>query len=124
VALALRRDDVEAGPAGLALQALVMGSFLFVADGAALETERLRLLFLDARGNIVREACVPCTETWEMRDGWNGLPNCHFWLDGDRYEWLTPVPGSVLGEKYRFSGDIGRVLYDIGDGQEEKGGQA
>ncbi|KAI0906411.1 hypothetical protein F4823DRAFT_627070 [Ustulina deusta] len=112
----LKIDDVEAGSAGLRLQASVVASFLFVADAEAFETEKLRLLFLDARGNIVRESRVPCTDTWEMRDGWNArkFQDGNFWMDRDRSEWYVPNhPGSVLGEKYAYSGEIGPELYQI-----------
>ncbi|ROW07589.1 hypothetical protein VPNG_06808 [Cytospora leucostoma] len=97
----LKVDDVEASPAGMALQANVVSSFLFIADAEAFETEKLRLSFLDTRGNIVRETRVPCTETWLMRDGWNAKKflDSEFWSDRDKNEWpLLNDPGSVLGE--------------------------
>ncbi|KAI1152339.1 hypothetical protein F4825DRAFT_450536 [Nemania diffusa] len=112
----LKIDDVEAGPAGMRLQANAVASFLFIVDAEAFGTEKLRLLFLDTRGNIVRESRVPCAETWEMRDGWNARKflGSNFWMDRDRSEWYMPNdPGSVLGDKYEFSGEIGRVLYKL-----------
>ncbi|GAP93033.2 hypothetical protein SAMD00023353_10200170 [Rosellinia necatrix] len=113
----LEIDAVEASPAGLRLQASVVASFLFVADAEAFETAKLRLLFLDARGNIVRQSRVPSTDTWEMRDGWNArkFQDGNFWMDRDRSEWhVANDPGSVLGERYRLSGDIGSRLYHLG----------
>ncbi|KAI1126425.1 hypothetical protein F5Y10DRAFT_293813 [Nemania abortiva] len=112
----LKTDDTEAGPVGMRLQASVVASFLFIADAEAFETGKLRLLFLDARGNIVREWRVPYTDTWEMRDGWNARKflDSNFWMDRDRSEWHVPNdPGSVLGEKYGYSGEIGQELYQI-----------
>ncbi|KAI1419583.1 hypothetical protein F5Y12DRAFT_777205 [Xylaria sp. FL1777] len=112
----LKVDDVEAGAAGMQLQASVVASFLFVADAEAFGTKMLRLLFLDARGYIVRESRVPCTDTWEMRDGWNArkFQDGNFWMDRDRSEWQqVNEPGSVLGDQYGFSGVIGRELYKL-----------
>ncbi|KAK8050309.1 hypothetical protein PG994_012039 [Apiospora phragmitis] len=111
----LKTDDVEAG-GGMALQAHVVATFLFVADAETFVTEQLRLLFLDARGNIVRETRVPFEQTWEMRDGWNAgkFRDSNFWLDRDRSELgVQNDPGSILGEKYKISGEIGRVLYQL-----------
>ncbi|KAI0099452.1 hypothetical protein F4814DRAFT_433275 [Daldinia grandis] len=112
----LKTDHIEAGAAGMALQANIVASFLFVVDADTFETEKIRLLYLDARGNIVRETRVPSTETWEMRDAWNAkkFRDSVFWNDRDRSEWGVPNdPGSVLGEKYKFQGEIGRVLYKL-----------
>ncbi|ROW04861.1 hypothetical protein VMCG_04888 [Cytospora schulzeri] len=112
----LKIDDVEAGPAGMALQASVVASILFIADAEAFETQKLRLLYLDTQGNIVRETRVPCSETWEMRDGWNArkFQTSVFWKDSERSQWNVPNdPGSILGERFKFAGDIGRELYQV-----------
>ncbi|KAK6950753.1 hypothetical protein Daesc_007278 [Daldinia eschscholtzii] len=112
----LKIDDIEAGNAGMELQAKVVASFFFVADAGAFETEKSRLLYLDTRGNIVRETRVKCTEAWEMRDLWNGkkFRDSAFWHDRHRSEWSVPSdPGSVIGKKYKFSGEIGRALYKL-----------
>ncbi|KAI1104574.1 hypothetical protein F4804DRAFT_181948 [Jackrogersella minutella] len=112
----LKVDAVEAGDAGMELQVNAVASFLFVADCKAVETEKLRLLYLDARGIIVRETRVPCTETWQMRDAWVGkkFRDSPLWNDRDRSEWgVSNDPGSVLGEKYKLEGDIGRLLYNL-----------
>ncbi|KAK6087036.1 hypothetical protein SCUP234_02129 [Seiridium cupressi] len=112
----LKVAEVEVGPVGKALQAHVASSFLFVVDTEAFETGSLRLLFLDVRGNIVREARVPSTDTWEMREAWNAkkFRTGSVWADRRRSEWGQPnSPGSVLGDSYKFSDDIGRVLYGL-----------
>ncbi|ETS88168.1 hypothetical protein PFICI_01996 [Pestalotiopsis fici W106-1] len=112
----LTPDEVEAGRAGQDLQSNVVASFLIVADLEAFETDKLRLLFLDARGNIVRESRLPCTETWEMRDAWNArkFRDSNFWNDRHRSNpYANRDPGSELGEKYTISGEIGRVLYAL-----------
>ncbi|KAK9418254.1 putative WW domain-containing protein [Seiridium unicorne] len=112
----LKVAEVEVGPAGKELQAHVASSFLFVVDTEAFETGSLRLLFLDVRGNIVREARVPSTDTWEMREAWNAkkFRTGSVWADRRRSEWGQPnSPGSVLGDSYKFSDDIGRVLYGL-----------
>lgn len=98
----LKVDDVEAGPAGMELQAHAVASFLFIADAEAFETEKLRLLFPDARGIIVREIWLPCTVTWEVRDGWNArkFRSSILWRFRERSEWYEPKDsGSVLGEE-------------------------
>lgn len=111
----LKIDDVEAG-GGMELQAHAVATFLLVADAEAFETEKLRLLYLDARGNIVREFRLPYTESWETRHEWNA---CKFKTSMSWRDWVKtdqPVvhgPRSVLGEKYRFPGIIGPVLYQI-----------
>ncbi|OTB16747.1 hypothetical protein K445DRAFT_11030 [Daldinia sp. EC12] len=45
----LKTHDIEAGNAGMEIQAKVVASFLFVADAEAFETEKLRLIYLCAR---------------------------------------------------------------------------
>ncbi|KAI1477420.1 hypothetical protein F4774DRAFT_427247 [Daldinia eschscholtzii] len=45
----LKTHDIEAGNAGMEIQAKVVASFLFVADAEAFETEKLRLIYLYAR---------------------------------------------------------------------------
>jgi hypothetical protein len=51
-----------------------------------------------------------------MRDAWNArkFRTSYFWSDRDRSEPLVVSgPGSVLGEKYKISGEIGCVLYKV-----------
>ncbi|KAI1110745.1 hypothetical protein F5Y14DRAFT_454715 [Nemania sp. NC0429] len=112
-------DEMEAGTAGMELQACAVTSFLFVADAEAFETDSslLRLLFLDLRGNIVRESRVPVADAWEMRSAWDAgkFRDGPFWADRHRSDSLgvPSDPGSVLGERYRATGDIGRELYKL-----------
>ncbi|KAI0143459.1 hypothetical protein GGR57DRAFT_508163 [Xylariaceae sp. FL1272] len=94
----LEMDDVEAGPAGMSLQASVVASFLFVADAEAFETGRLRLFFIDGRGNVVRESRVPSQ------------------ILGRYATAGTREPGSVLGEKYMYTGELGRELFGLDSG--------
>jgi hypothetical protein len=98
------------------LQASVVATFLVIVDAEAFDTEKVHLLFLDKRGNIVRKSRVPFTDTWEMRDGWHGrkFQDGAVWHDRDRSEWPVPHdPGSILGEKYAYKGEIGLELYRL-----------
>ncbi|KAF2993343.1 hypothetical protein E8E14_001655 [Neopestalotiopsis sp. 37M] len=80
----LKVEDVEAGYVGMDMQVNVVFTYLFVADAEAFETDSLRLLFLDAQGVVVRESDNP-----------------------------PSYPGSLLGDRYKITGDKGRALYGL-----------
>ncbi len=117
-----RLDDADAvleaeyGKLGERLQAEAVESFLLVADAGAWETDCLRLLYLDGKGNIVRHSAVGVSEAWTTRSSWLWWrfhescwwPHKHDLLTGERGD-----PGSELGDKYRARGELGRLLYGL-----------
>jgi hypothetical protein len=111
-----REEEAEAGVAGTQLQlmAVAMGTYLIVVDQKAFESEGLRILYLDARGNIIRHSRIAPEDIWIARGQWEGCRynDGQWWVIGE--EGYSTGDG-VLGEKYRAKGEIGRVLYDVGD---------
>ncbi len=108
--------EAEYGVHGEMLQARAVSTFLLVADAGAWETDCLRLLYLDGKGNVVRHSAVEVSEAWETRNYWNyekfcesnWWPHEHNLLTGKRGQ-----PGSELGDKYRARGELGRLLYGL-----------
>ncbi|KAF7531578.1 hypothetical protein G7054_g8741 [Neopestalotiopsis clavispora] len=112
----LKVEDVEAGYVGMDMQVNVVFTYLFVADAEAFETDSLRLLFLDAQGVVVRESRIKVEETWLMRNYWNASKFRETDIWSDRYrsdEPPCPHPGSLLGDRYKITGDKGRALYGL-----------
>lgn len=110
-------DLVEAGQTGVEMQLCAVASFLFVADEEAFATDRLRLLYLDAGGDVVRESRVAPGEAHELRAYWNrgATGDSPFWRDRRRSDDspFSNHPGSVLGSLYAVDGEKGRKLYGI-----------
>lgn len=52
------------------LQMLAVESFLVIADAEAWASDRLRVIFLDARGNAVRYSRLPLEESFDVRGVW------------------------------------------------------
>jgi hypothetical protein len=108
--------EAEYGVHGQALQEAAVSTFLLVADAQAWETDCLRVLFLDAKGNVVRHSTTDVSDAWETRCYWvNFRFNESSWwvfahdlLSGRREE-----GGAELGEKYRARGEVGRSLYGL-----------
>lgn len=108
--------EAEYGEHGERLQAEAVSSFLLVADAGAWDTDCLRLLYLDGKGNIVRHSVVEVSYAWATRNYWMGKrfcesdwwPHMHNLLTGKRGD-----PGSELGDKYRAPGELGRLLYGL-----------
>jgi hypothetical protein len=118
------RDDVEnavdkdgyvqIGENGVALQLLATDSWLLVADKEAFENDTPLVLFLDARGNVVRQARIAVDEIDELRTSFKfgHLDSHKFWTT---HAWEGTGPFSTLGEKYEPNGEIGRSLYGVED---------
>jgi hypothetical protein len=79
--------------------------YFFVADKEAFETDKLRIVFVDGNGNILRHSRLKADEMWVMKGAWERAS----YLDG---EWFS---NGQIGEKYKVRGEIGRVLYDVED---------
>lgn len=112
----LKVEDVEAGYVGMDMQVNVVFTYIFIADAEAFETDSLRLLFLDAKGVIVRESRIKVEETWEMRNYWTAYKfrETDIWSDRNRSDNSPcPRPGSLLGDRYKITGDKGRALYGL-----------
>lgn len=110
-----RDAEAETGAAGMGLQVQAVATFLLVADREAWDTRRLRLLYLDAWGNIVRHSRIRPEDVFETRHQWMGkkFRDCNWWLDEYDESGLRHEPGGRLGEKYRARGAMGRVLYGL-----------
>ena len=82
------------------LHFLVTKTYLLIADEEAFRSKSLRLLYLDGFRNIVREARLDP----EIDDifGLVGL-----WMDCEL------LSTSVVGEKYRVDGELGKELYRL-----------
>lgn len=83
--------------------ALAVDTHLLVADEEAFETDKLLVVFLDARGNVVRKGRVEVEEFVNIR-----IDRYDTRVHEQKY-WL----GWELGEKYCFDGEIGREMYGI-----------
>ncbi|KAK9422562.1 hypothetical protein SUNI508_00425 [Seiridium unicorne] len=94
--------EAETTDAGIQLQELAVGSFLLVADAHAFGSDRLRLLFLDARGNIVRESRILVGEIHVLKGEWFRSS----WSDTEDW-WL----GGEVGVNYRADSAVGKELY-------------
>lgn len=107
-----KEEEVECG-IGMELQFMAVQAYLIVADREAFETDKLRILYLDARGNIVRHSRLAPENVWEARGEWSGAKyrDSQWWKEK---EYFTQ-PGGTLGEKYKAKGEIGRILYDVED---------
>ncbi|KAI0887611.1 uncharacterized protein GGS22DRAFT_157604 [Annulohypoxylon maeteangense] len=104
-------EEVEHGHAGTGLQVVAVETYLLLADAEAFETRKLRVLFLDSWGNIVRYSRIEPEDIFDLRSRWGAAKyrDGEYWLDKkERGE-----PGGVLGEKYRASGEIGLAIYGI-----------
>lgn len=84
----------------LSIHKACVTNFLFVEDAVALETGELRLLFLDARGRIVRETRVDQDAAQDMGGQWIQSS----WDDLD--EWIE----AQWGECYREGGVEQKLL--------------
>jgi hypothetical protein len=108
--------EAEYGKHGEKLQAAAVATFLLVADAHAWETDCLRLLYLDAKGNIVRHSTVEVEDAWYTRCWFDPgkmeeslwWPYKHDLMSGELRE-----TGSELGEKYLAHGEMGRSLYGL-----------
>ncbi|KAK3690175.1 hypothetical protein B0T22DRAFT_481350 [Podospora appendiculata] len=74
---------------------------LLVADKQAFEEDRLRVLFLDAHGNIVKESDVAPEEMGEMMED----------ADSSRLETSKWWENGVVGGQYLTDGELGRLLF-------------
>jgi hypothetical protein len=61
--------EAEYGEHGERLQAEAVSTFLLVADAGAWETDCLRLLYLDGKGNVVHHSAVGGVENVQLLDG-------------------------------------------------------
>lgn len=107
--------EAEAG-AGMQLQVKAVTTFLVVADREAWDTGRLRLLYLDSQGHIVRHSRIRPEDLFETRHEWIGkkFRDGNWWLDEyDETSGLRHDPGGTLGDKYRAHGSLGRVIYGL-----------
>lgn len=108
-------DAIEASYVGMELQAAAVASFLIVADAKSWETDRLRLLYLDAHGNTVRHSTVAAEEVCENRHEWFGAKfrdSC-WWQNRDGDPRFRYDPGGIIGDSYKASGEMGRLLYGL-----------
>ncbi|KAI1379912.1 hypothetical protein F4677DRAFT_442106 [Hypoxylon crocopeplum] len=62
-----KEEEVEAG-VGMELQVMAVEAYLIVADREAFETDQLRILYLDASGNIVRHSRLAPEDVWIARE--------------------------------------------------------
>ncbi|KAI2468958.1 hypothetical protein F4781DRAFT_443032 [Annulohypoxylon bovei var. microspora] len=104
-------EEIEAG-IGMQLQVMAVATYLLVADAEAFESGKLRILYLDARGNVVRHSRIEPEDVFEARSRWNAakLRDGEWWLEKD-----VCTPGGALGGKYRAGGEMSRGLYGIED---------
>ena len=72
---------------------------LLVADKRAFEEDKLRVLFLDAHGNIVKESRITPGEMGTLKEDATNVRSPMWWQYGE------------IGPKYKPDGEIGRVLY-------------
>ncbi|KAL1835648.1 hypothetical protein VTJ49DRAFT_6293 [Mycothermus thermophilus] len=108
--------EAEYGEHGQKLQVFAVASFLLVADARAFETDRLRLLYLDHKGNIVRHSTVEVEYAWETRNYWSGyrFEEATWW--GHKHNLLTgesDEDGGELADEYHARGSLGRLLYGL-----------
>lgn len=89
---------------GSSLHRVVTEVYLLIADKEAFQTKQLRLLYLDGKRNIVREARVD-PSIWQMYD----IIMQHYTNPLDPYEFST------VGEKYRVDGELGKDLYQLSE---------
>jgi hypothetical protein len=111
-----KEATVHNGDNGVFLQLLSTDSWLLVADKEAFETDQLLVLFLDARGNIVRHARIWVDEIYDLRVSYTiGHLESHRLWDENSFAEAGAVPFSSLGDKYKINGEIGRTLYGVED---------
>ncbi|KAK3935356.1 hypothetical protein QBC46DRAFT_346698 [Diplogelasinospora grovesii] len=99
-------SEAEYGIHGMELQAEAVSTFLIVADAEAWDTGRLSLLYLDAKGNIVRHSRIAPEEVFEVRHQFIGkkFRDSSWWVNrDDPTSGLHNEPGGVLGEKQLWS---------------------
>lgn len=82
------------------LHKLATRTYLILADEEAFRSGSLRLLYLDGFRNIVREGRMD-----PDIDDFFGVIS--IWMDSELLE------SSVVGEKYRVGGELGRELYQL-----------
>ena len=83
------------------LQLYSVDHYLVVGDAEAFESNQLRVLFLDARNDIVRQSRIPAEDIGPLRiQVWRGaIRDQDCWVDGE------------VGEKYKVDGEMGQRLY-------------
>lgn len=86
------------------LHRVITEVYLLIADEEAFQTKQLRLLYLDGKRNIVREARVD-PDVWQMYD----IIMQHYTVPTEPYEFST------VGEKYRVDGELGKELYQLSE---------
>lgn len=108
-----REAEAEAGAVGMALQVLAVDSFLVVADAEAWDTGLLWLLYLDARGNVVRHSRIAPDDVMYTRHEWIGkkFRDGRWWLNAKGRGGQGMEPGGVLGDMYTARGEMGKILY-------------
>lgn len=115
-----REAEAETG-AGMELQLDAVATFLVVADREAWDTGKLRLLYLDAQGNIVRHSRISPEDVFNTRHEWIGkkFRDGYWWREEfeqsglDATKRLRFEPGGTLGDQYRAHGALGRALYGL-----------
>jgi hypothetical protein len=108
--------EAEYGKHGERLQVYAVENVLLVADARAFEMDRLKLLYLDYKRNIVRHSTVEIDyawDTWDHRWAWKFRETCYWMLKhnpltGEGYE-----DGAELADDYRASGRLGRLIYGL-----------
>ncbi|KAH8696518.1 hypothetical protein BGW36DRAFT_381163 [Talaromyces proteolyticus] len=87
-------------------------SYLLVADEKTFTTDELLILYLDRKGNYVRESRIqlPADDLYTRGDMINNgkIRDAQYWTEDS-------PPGSSLNPKYRALGEIGRELYGVED---------
>lgn len=111
-----KEASVHIGDNGVYLQLWSTDSWLLVADKEAFETDQPLVLFLDARGNIVRHTRISIDEIYDLRLSYTigHLESHKFWNSYGPADDGTG-PSSILGKKYEMNGEIGRTLYGVED---------
>ena len=102
--------EAEYGEHGGKLQYYKVSSYLLVADARAWETQCLRMLLLDEKGNIVRHTEMEAEDMWESSAFWFEWRFERMWW----WKWdMEGAPAPKLGDAYRARGEVGRVLYGL-----------
>ena len=84
----------------------VSKGYFAIADEEAFKTDRLRLIYLDGKRNIVQEGRVDFNEQTfaDVAVEWDQLAlSVDLWDEG------------MVGEKYRIDGELGRELYQLSE---------
>lgn len=86
---------------GMILQEVVMSTYMFVADKEAFETGQLLLLYLDGLRRVIRQSRID-----SERDDVGSIV-------GSWSRTRELLEYSVVSERYRVDGDLGRELYRL-----------